>query len=127
MISNASWVCFGHPLIADEPVSSVDEHQSARLLDALDGSFETMVLALHDNGRLFAFGGNLYRDVDVPRVPSIDVAVARANLLFQLRDDGFSPDAVENAEAALAEDGLDHVPVQRVALGQGLMRHGQLA
>jgi phosphonate transport system ATP-binding protein len=35
-------------LLADEPVSSVDEHQSRRVLDAITGGHSTVVLAMHD-------------------------------------------------------------------------------
>ncbi len=38
----------GELLLADEPVSSVDEHQSKRVLDALCQEFSTVVLAMHD-------------------------------------------------------------------------------
>ena len=39
----------GAPLLmADEPVSSVDEHQSRRVLDALCQGHDTVVLAMHD-------------------------------------------------------------------------------
>ena len=35
-------------LMGDEPVSAVDEHQSRRVLDAITGSHDTVVLAMHD-------------------------------------------------------------------------------
>lgn len=35
-------------VMADEPVSSVDEHQSRSVLDALVGTHQTVVLAMHD-------------------------------------------------------------------------------
>ena len=35
-------------LMADEPVSAVDEHQSRRVLDALCQNHDTVVLAMHD-------------------------------------------------------------------------------
>lgn len=38
----------GHLLLADEPVSSVDEHQSKVVLKQLLNGFSTAVLALHD-------------------------------------------------------------------------------
>ena len=41
----------------------------------IDGS--QVVLAIHDNGRLFAFGANLYPDADVSARPSIDLAAAQ--------------------------------------------------
>jgi len=37
-------------MMADEPVSAVDEHQSRRVLDAITGGHETVVLAMHDTG-----------------------------------------------------------------------------
>lgn len=36
-------------LMADEPVSSVDEHQSRRVLDAITEAHATMILAMHDS------------------------------------------------------------------------------
>ncbi len=38
----------GDAVLADEPVSAVDNHQSRVILDALMESFETAVLAMHD-------------------------------------------------------------------------------
>ena len=38
----------GQLLLADEPVSAVDEHQSHLVLDAMCSDFPTMVLAMHD-------------------------------------------------------------------------------
>ncbi len=38
----------GNLLLADEPVSAVDEHQARLILDALCEDFSTVVLALHD-------------------------------------------------------------------------------
>ena len=38
----------GELLLADEPVSAVDEHQSRLVLDALCGTFPSAVLAMHD-------------------------------------------------------------------------------
>jgi len=35
-------------VMADEPVSSVDEHQSRRVLDALVSGHETVIMAMHD-------------------------------------------------------------------------------
>lgn len=50
----------------------------------IDGT--QVVLAIHDNGRLFAFGANLYPDVNVSVHPSIDqaaaVQIARASVPF---------------------------------------------
>ncbi len=40
----------GDLLLADEPVSAVDEYQSRRILDILSQSFPTWVIALHDVG-----------------------------------------------------------------------------
>ncbi len=37
-------------MMADEPVSAVDEHQSRRVLDAITGGHDTVVLAMHDTG-----------------------------------------------------------------------------
>lgn len=38
----------GQLLLADEPVSAIDEHQSRLVLDALCNDFSTVVLAMHD-------------------------------------------------------------------------------
>jgi len=38
----------GQLLLADEPVSAVDDHQSRLVLDALCSDFSTVVLAMHD-------------------------------------------------------------------------------
>ncbi|MGD8396873.1 MAG: hypothetical protein PVF43_15495, partial [Candidatus Eiseniibacteriota bacterium] len=37
-----------------------------------------VVIALHDNGRLFGFGADVYQTIDVSTVPTLDPAVARA-------------------------------------------------
>ena len=38
----------GALLLADEPVSAVDEHQSREVMETLCGAFSTVVLAMHD-------------------------------------------------------------------------------
>lgn len=38
----------GDALLADEPVASVDEHQSRTVLAAINAAYETTVLAMHD-------------------------------------------------------------------------------
>ncbi|MDF1820232.1 MAG: ATP-binding cassette domain-containing protein [Alcanivoracaceae bacterium] len=38
----------GHILLADEPLSSVDEHQARHLLDAILPAYDCSVVALHD-------------------------------------------------------------------------------
>lgn len=45
----------GHLLLADEPVSSVDEQQSKVVLKQLLGAFSTIVLALHDTQLALSF------------------------------------------------------------------------
>jgi len=42
-------------LLADEPVSAVDEHQSRRVLDAICDGHETVVLAMHDLALAIAY------------------------------------------------------------------------
>ena len=49
----------GEVLIADEPVSAVDEAQAGALLDACRDRFPTAVLALHDVAQARAFGTRL--------------------------------------------------------------------
>lgn len=40
----------GRALIADEPVSAIDETQAPRLMSVMQQQFETMIIALHDVG-----------------------------------------------------------------------------
>lgn len=42
-------------LLGDEPVSSVDEHQARRILDAIGRTHATVVLAMHDVGLALEF------------------------------------------------------------------------
>ncbi|KAA9008022.1 ATP-binding cassette domain-containing protein [Histidinibacterium aquaticum] len=49
----------GEVLVADEPVSAVDETQGAALLDLVRERFSTAVLALHDVGQARAFATRL--------------------------------------------------------------------
>ena len=42
-------------VMADEPVSSVDEHQSRRVLDALVSDHQTVVMAMHDTALAMAY------------------------------------------------------------------------
>ncbi len=51
-----------HPadiLIADEPVSNVDEHQAREVLDIIGRSKKTVVLAMHDRALAIAFADRL--------------------------------------------------------------------
>ncbi|MDJ0892164.1 MAG: ATP-binding cassette domain-containing protein [Gammaproteobacteria bacterium] len=51
-----------HPadiLIADEPVSNVDEHQAQEVLDIIGRSKKTVVLAMHDRALAIAFADRL--------------------------------------------------------------------
>ena len=51
-----------HPadiLIADEPVSNVDEHQAREVLENIEGSKKTVVLAMHDRALAIAFADRL--------------------------------------------------------------------
>lgn len=51
-----------HPadiLIADEPVSNVDEHQAREVLDIIEGSKKTVILAMHDRALAIAFADRL--------------------------------------------------------------------
>lgn len=49
----------GDILIADEPVSAVDESQSRRILHRIFSQFSTVVMALHDVGLAREFGTRL--------------------------------------------------------------------
>lgn len=49
----------GDVLIADEPVSAVDETQAAQVLELVRDAFETSVLALHDLALARSFGTRL--------------------------------------------------------------------
>jgi phosphonate transport system ATP-binding protein len=42
-------------LLGDEPVSSVDEHQSRVVMEAINGAYRTVVLAMHDVGLALAY------------------------------------------------------------------------
>ena len=64
-----------HPadvLIADEPVSNVDEHQAREVLEVIERTKRTVVLAMHDRALAIAFADRLIgiRDghiaIDVP-------------------------------------------------------------
>jgi phosphonate transport system ATP-binding protein len=46
-------------VMADEPVSSVDEHQSRRVLDALVSTHETVVMAMHDTTLALAYSNRI--------------------------------------------------------------------
>ncbi len=51
-----------HPadiLIADEPVSNVDEHQARDVLDIIERSKQTVILAMHDRELAIAFADRL--------------------------------------------------------------------
>jgi phosphonate transport system ATP-binding protein len=49
----------GDILIADEPVSAVDEHQAREILDVVNGEKRTVVLAMHDRALAIAFADRL--------------------------------------------------------------------
>lgn len=70
----------GSVVMADEPVSSVDEHQSRRVLDALVESHGTTVLAMHD----------------------IELALTYANRIIGLQDGRITLD--ESCDGMSAED-----------------------
>ena len=46
-------------MLADEPVSAVDEHQSRDVLAALLEGYDTAVLALHDRALAIAFADRI--------------------------------------------------------------------
>jgi len=49
----------GDILIADEPVSSVDEHQAHDILEAVNAQKQTVVLAMHDRALAIEFADRL--------------------------------------------------------------------
>lgn len=86
----------GHPLLFETGGSTLETVRVAhgaerwgvifrQAVDGIDVQESQVVLAIHDSGRLFAFGANLY-DVDVPTTPllapSEAVEVARASLPY---------------------------------------------
>ena len=46
-------------MMADEPVSAIDEHQSRRVLDAIVDGHETVVLAMHDTALAIAYADRI--------------------------------------------------------------------
>ncbi|MEC7490418.1 MAG: ATP-binding cassette domain-containing protein [Pseudomonadota bacterium] len=49
----------GDVLIADEPVSAVDEHQAREILNAITSNKQTVVLAMHDRALAIEFADRL--------------------------------------------------------------------
>lgn len=49
----------GDMLIADEPVSAVDEHQAREILDAIAERKKTVILALHDRALALSFASRI--------------------------------------------------------------------
>jgi len=45
----------GDALLGDEPVSSVDEHQSQSVLRSINAAYDTTILAMHDVDLALAF------------------------------------------------------------------------
>ncbi|MDE0812215.1 MAG: ABC transporter, partial [Alphaproteobacteria bacterium] len=45
----------GDALLGDEPVSSVDEHQSQSVLGSINAAYDTTILAMHDVDLALAF------------------------------------------------------------------------
>ena len=46
-------------VLADEPVSAIDEHQSREVLDVLSAAYPTMILALHDRALALAYADRI--------------------------------------------------------------------
>ena len=74
-------------VLADEPVSAIDEHQSVEVLDVLSADFPTMVLALHD--RELALG---YAD----RV----IGLKGGRIVLDAATDGMAPADLDHLYAA---------------------------
>lgn len=49
----------GDLLVADEPVSSVDEHQAQEILETINGEKNTVVIAMHDRALAIQFADRL--------------------------------------------------------------------
>ncbi len=49
----------GNVIVADEPVSAVDEHQARELLGTMNAKKRTVILAMHDRGLAIAFADRL--------------------------------------------------------------------
>lgn len=49
----------GEILVADEPVSAVDEHHAREILDLVVGEKETVILALHDRSLALRYAGRV--------------------------------------------------------------------
>ncbi|MEL0110709.1 MAG: hypothetical protein VW835_03150, partial [Rickettsiales bacterium] len=71
----------GDALLADEPVSSVDEHQSRAVLASINAVYETTVLAMHDVDLALAYctrivgldGGKIVLDAPADRMTRADL------------------------------------------------------
>jgi len=71
----------GDALLADEPVSSVDEHQSRSVLASINAVYETTVLAMHDVDLALAYctrivgldGGKIVLDAPADRMTRADL------------------------------------------------------
>lgn len=72
----------GDALLADEPVSAVDEHQARDLLGIITGTFPTVVLAMHDMDLALQFtdrivglkGGRVVMDAPAAGLTPADLA-----------------------------------------------------
>jgi phosphonate transport system ATP-binding protein len=49
----------GSVIVADEPVSSVDEHQAREILEAMNAQKQTVILAMHDRALAIEFADRL--------------------------------------------------------------------
>jgi phosphonate transport system ATP-binding protein len=49
----------GSVIVADEPVSSVDEHQAREILETMNAQKETVILAMHDRSLAIEFADRL--------------------------------------------------------------------
>lgn len=68
----------GDILIADEPVSSVDEHQSREILSAINGDKRTVVLAMHDRTLAIDFADRL-------------IGIRDGRIVLDAKSDGMTP------------------------------------
>ena len=74
-------------LLADEPVSALDVHQSTAVMKQLSNSFETMIVALHDVDLALAFCDRIVGIKEGRKVldkPSREVSDAEKDLLYKV-------------------------------------------
>ena len=77
----------GGLLLADEPVSALDEHQSRRVMELMTQTFETTIIALHDVDLALTFCDRIIGLKDGKKVldkASHSITQAEKDLLYQV-------------------------------------------